>query len=174
MVDGAQRRLGCRLGRQPAAAEGAAGEPAADPAAAARLPPAARSWLRPALVAGEPVAPPPPLLRQGPCRRLLALAAMGSALASPVPCPGRDRRAGRSPARHATRLVLPRDRRRGLHLGCPAALARPEAALLYRSTVLRHRPALTRPPASGRSDRLGSERASCSRAARGSRFGCRF
>src|SRR3954452_13135605 len=47
--------------RRPPAAEGAAGKPAADPAAEARLPPAARSWLRPALVAGEPVAPPPTL-----------------------------------------------------------------------------------------------------------------
>ena len=38
--------------------------------------------------------------------------------------------------------------------------------LLYRSTVLRHRSALTRPSASGRSDRRGPGRASCSRAAR--------
>ena len=37
---------------------------------------------------------------------------------------------------------------------------------VYRSTVLRHCSALTRPSASGRSDRLGPERASCSRAAR--------
>src|SRR4051812_44834895 len=37
---------------------------------------------------------------------------------------------------------------------------------VYRSTVLRHRSALTRPSASVRSDCRGSERASCSRAAR--------
>ena len=37
---------------------------------------------------------------------------------------------------------------------------------LYRSTVLRHRASLTRPSASGRSDRLGPGRVSCSRAAR--------
>src|SRR4051794_5531518 len=96
MVDGAQRRLGCRLGRQPAAAEGAAGEPAADPAAAARLPPAARSWLGPALVAGEPVAPPPTLPRQGPCRRRLAMAAIGGALASLRSCRRRRARPSKS------------------------------------------------------------------------------
>src|SRR4051812_39200494 len=97
MVGGAQRRPGCQLGRQPAAAEGAAEEPAADPAAEARLLPAARSWLCPALVLGEPVAPPPTLLRQGPCRRLLAMVvAIGSALASPVHAQGEsDMRAGR-------------------------------------------------------------------------------
>ena len=37
---------------------------------------------------------------------------------------------------------------------------------VYRSTVLRHRASLTRPSASGRSDRLGRARVSCSRAAR--------
>jgi site-specific recombinase XerD len=38
--------------------------------------------------------------------------------------------------------------------------------VVYRSTVLRHRASLTRPSASGRSDRLGRARVSCSRAAR--------
>jgi transposase len=37
---------------------------------------------------------------------------------------------------------------------------------VYRSTVVRHRSALTRPWVAGRSDRRGPERASCSRAAR--------
>ena len=38
--------------------------------------------------------------------------------------------------------------------------------LVYRSTVVRHRSALTRPWVAGRSDRRGPGRASCSRAAR--------
>jgi hypothetical protein len=49
-----------------------------------------------------------------------------------------------------------------------AALRRSDRAKggLYRSTVLRHRSALTRPQASSRSARRGPERASCSRGAR--------
>ena len=51
----------------------------------------------------------------------------------------------------------------GLVLGLLNGFA---VAEVYRSTVLRHRASLTRPSASGRSDRLGRARVSCSRAAR--------
>src|SRR3954449_1277387 len=79
LAGGAPRRPGSRPVRRPPVPEGAAGEPAADPALENRLGRAARAGLRPALAADEPMAPPPTLLIQSRGQRRLA-----SALTGPV------------------------------------------------------------------------------------------
>src|SRR4051812_44464370 len=68
--------------RRPPAAEGAAGEPAADTAVEGPLAPAAWPRSCPALVLGEPMAAPPTLLIQGRCTQVLAMGASGRGLAS--------------------------------------------------------------------------------------------
>src|SRR4051794_6847653 len=59
MAGGAHRRPGSRPVRRPPVPEGAAGEPAADPALEDRLDRAARPGLRPAQAAGHRTARPP-------------------------------------------------------------------------------------------------------------------
>src|SRR3954453_9443793 len=92
--------------RRPPAAEGAAGEPAADTAVEGPLAPAA--WLRscPALVLGEPMAAPPTLLIQGRYTQVLAVGAFGRVLASLRGCPRRRAKSSKS-ARSSSRPKPP-------------------------------------------------------------------